>query len=62
MRTVKFVIIVVLILSLAGCAIALKSKDGNKLKFMGLGRAKFEDGSEIESKPFPDLPPISWEK
>lgn len=61
MKTLKTLFILILCLSLSGCAVATKTKD--QLKFFGYGRAKFPDGSEIESKtPLPDLPPLKIEE
>ena len=51
--------VLILCLFLTGCsAIAYQSEDGKKLTIHGIGKAHFENGAEIESKPLLDFSKI----
>ena len=53
-------LILVMCLCLAGCStIATQSEDGKTLKIKGSGKAKFENGAEIEGGTWlPQMPKI----
>jgi len=59
----RIIIIISLCLVLIGCATAWKSEDGRKLAITSAfgAKAKFPDGSEIESKGLPSLPDMQFE-
>ena len=54
--------ILISFICLTGCStIATQSDDGKTLKLRGIGKAKFENGAEIEGKPIIEMPRIKLE-
>ena len=56
------ILIIVCVLLLQGCAAIATRENGETLKLVGIGSAKWPDGTIIESKPLIDFSEIEIQK
>ncbi len=54
----KYLLLLIIFTSISCSTVAIQSDDGKVLKIKGIGKAKFENGAEIEGRPLIEMPKL----